>query len=137
MASKASQKEHLRKVNAIIEMNKTGYYTCKEYMQVLGMGEYVVRNIARKHKIPLKASIKLFSKDTICWNCANYCKCSWHKTFTPVDGWTAEKVIKNGVGETYCVKSCPMFKKSEKRNSRPITEEEEKLIADLFERMRD
>ena len=135
MASRARQKEHLRKVNAIIEMSKTGYYTCKEYMETLNLGESITRNITRKHGILIKPAEKILINDTICWNCANYTKCSWHKTFTPVEGWVAEKTIKKGVGESYCVKSCPMFKKSEERKPRPITEEEEKLIASLFKEM--
>lgn len=114
MASRARQKEHLRKVNAIIEMSKTGYYTAKEYSQKLGFDECLVRNIAKAHNVPLKKFERQYPNDTICWNCANYTKCSWHKTFTPVEGWVAEKTkidIDGRPIESYCVKSCPMFKK--------------------------
>lgn len=53
----------------------------------------------------------------ICIDCANACGgCSWSRDFTPVPGWTAEKVtrrVKNGKywywGETYKITACPQF----------------------------
>lgn len=47
----------------------------------------------------------------ICPYCSNiYGKCSWSKDGIPVEGWKAEKHVRDGIGETYAVKSCPRFK---------------------------
>lgn len=56
---------------------------------------------------------------SLCWLCANaYGQCSWSRDFRAVKGWEAEKtIINNNNGkkenkiESYCVKSCPHFKK--------------------------
>lgn len=49
--------------------------------------------------------------DTICWWCKNCGKCSWtDKSFTPIEGWKAEKVRhKTSNSDTYIVKQCPLF----------------------------
>lgn len=54
-------------------------------------------------------------KETICWGCKNYAKCSWNKGI-PVEGWDAEPTsfYDRYKGDTrlvrsYCVKACPMF----------------------------
>lgn len=65
------------------------------------------------------------SRDTICWYCDRACGgkngCSWSRTYTPVEGWTA---IRNDMGvqrgylgrrisrsvESYRVIKCPEFK---------------------------
>lgn len=54
--------------------------------------------------------IKAFERH-ICPFCSNiYNKCSWSKEGIPVAGWKAEKHVRDGIGETYAVKSCPRFK---------------------------
>lgn len=54
-------------------------------------------------------------KETICWGCQNYNKCSWAKG-TPVKGWEATPtVIVNDYGnrvekvESFCVHNCPEY----------------------------
>ena len=55
------------------------------------------------------------SKETLCWRCQNFSKCSWSRG-KPVKGWDATPVvIKETInGErkninSYCVESCPQF----------------------------
>lgn len=50
----------------------------------------------------------------LCYDCANACGgCSWSRSFTPVEGWTATpSKIKNGDSvyiDTYHVTACPYF----------------------------
>lgn len=56
---------------------------------------------------------KFALKDSLCWHCsrATDSTCSWVDSFTPVDGWGAEKsVIKGHYGaDTFFVNECPMF----------------------------
>ena len=53
---------------------------------------------------------------TLCWSCERACGgCSWSdKSFTPVEGWIAEKTIyrakKDKFVTSYVVKSCPLYK---------------------------
>ena len=55
-------------------------------------------------------------KETLCWRCQNFSKCSWSRG-VPVKDWDAEPTIvqnySNGLLEevhSYCVNSCPQFK---------------------------
>lgn len=58
---------------------------------------------------------------SICNGCDNaYAhKCCWFRDYTPVDGWTAEKVPFSGAvySFTFNVKSCPNFKPDPPRNA--------------------
>lgn len=49
-----------------------------------------------------------------CWTCSKGVReCSWIRDLTPVDGWSAEKVIKREedgyIRRTYKIKSCPLY----------------------------
>ena len=55
-------------------------------------------------------------KETLCWRCQNFSKCSWSRG-VPVKDWDAEPTVvqdySSGVLEeihSYCVNSCPQFK---------------------------
>ena len=55
------------------------------------------------------------SKETLCWRCQNFSKCSWSRG-KPVKGWDATPtIIKNWNGkgydktESFIVNSCPQF----------------------------
>lgn len=55
-------------------------------------------------------------KETLCWRCQNFSKCSWSRG-VPVENWDAEPTVvqdySSGVLEeihSYCVNSCPQFK---------------------------
>lgn len=56
---------------------------------------------------------KFALKDSLCWHCSRATDgtCSWSDSFTPVDGWGAEKsTIKGHYGkDTFFVKECPLF----------------------------
>lgn len=54
-------------------------------------------------------------KETLCWRCQNFSKCSWSRG-KPVKDWDAEPTVvqdySSGVLEeihSYCVNSCPQF----------------------------
>lgn len=53
-----------------------------------------------------------YKKNTLCWECRNFSKCSWSKG-KPVEGWVAKPTtIKNGNYpdiETFLVLECPKF----------------------------
>lgn len=54
------------------------------------------------------SSIK--NKEQLCFSCKNACgNCSWSKNFTPVEGWTAEKIVLPREVETYAIYSCPEY----------------------------
>lgn len=64
-------------------------------------------------------------KTNICIDCQKACGgCSWSRSFTPVEGWTAEKVvIRNGIidhkvrnTETYHIIECPEFVRDKPRS---------------------
>lgn len=67
----------------------------------------------------------MFDKpETICWTCENALgDCSWHTSFTPVDGWDAIPTKIKGAFpdspeiDSYCVLKCPNYRK-EKRGQR-------------------
>lgn len=79
-----------------------------------------------------KACKKAKKEDTLCWTCENavpkmekgklVCGCSWSMHLKPVDGWTAEKSVKNENHgnrlETWCVKKCPKYEKSQKNDEK-------------------
>lgn len=51
------------------------------------------------------ASIKFSSKEQLCWHCEKATGgCSWSKSFTPVEGWTAKPS-----GNSYRIKACPEY----------------------------
>ena len=60
----------------------------------------------------------------ICFDCENaVCGCSWSRSFEPVPGWTAEKVIieqvyRKGFLESYHITACPQFVSS--NEDRPV-----------------
>lgn len=68
---------------------------------------------------------KQIKKAALCWKCKNAVPtkdagCSWSRAFQPVEGWNAEKHLTakgNGstddVYETYCVTSCPEYRKDD------------------------
>lgn len=54
-------------------------------------------------------------KETICWQCQNYAKCSWYNGI-PVENWDATPTqihyLRHGKPYTvhsYCVHKCPLF----------------------------
>ena len=52
----------------------------------------------------------------LCWDCKKATGgCSWSKNFTPVPGWTAEKICSvaynDVVRETYSITACPEFER--------------------------
>lgn len=54
-------------------------------------------------------------KDTICWRCDKACgKCSWSKSFVPVENWIAKPTkVKIEMGkylQSYIVYECPEFR---------------------------
>ena len=74
-----------------------------------------------KASAPVKVfiPIKAFNEQP-CWNCANcYGGCNWSRDFTPVIGWDAEEIKKNGL-TTYAIRYCPDYisdiNKKEKKN---------------------
>lgn len=59
-----------------------------------------------------------FHKTQLCWTCARACGgCSWSRSFTPVNGWTAEQTelyVDRGEYEThttvsYKITDCPLY----------------------------
>ena len=49
------------------------------------------------------------TSDQPCWTCQNcYGDCSWSFDFTPIEGWDAVKVMKDG-DITYAIKHCPEY----------------------------
>lgn len=55
-------------------------------------------------------------KETICWDCQNYSRCSWNDG-KPVKGWKATPaIIKDSGGDihSYLVEDCPHFKRDKK-----------------------
>lgn len=56
-------------------------------------------------------SYSLNSKTTLCWDCKNATNgaCSWSRSLTPVKGWTARQIVKDG-GQSYLVTQCPKFR---------------------------
>lgn len=70
-----------------------------------------VRKKARKERAPTKKA-----DEQLCWTCVKATgKCSWSdRSFTPVQGWTAAKVVretKAGRVETYKITACPEYVK--------------------------
>lgn len=64
---------------------------------------------------------KKAGKETICWGCQNFAKCSWARG-VPVEGWDATPTkirhCTNGnveITSSYCVHSCPQFKADAKQ----------------------
>ena len=50
------------------------------------------------------------ARGSICWLCQNYAgKCSWSKSFVPVEGWVAKPVKVDSPIQSYKVKQCPEF----------------------------
>lgn len=53
------------------------------------------------------------TKDSLCWHCSRALdsSCSWSNSFTPVDGWVAERSVTKGHygAETFKVIECPIF----------------------------
>lgn len=45
-----------------------------------------------------------------CWNCKKYAGgCSWSRSFKPIPGWDAKKVIREEGNVGYDIKYCPEF----------------------------
>ena len=64
---------------------------------------------------------KKTEKETICWECANYSRCSW-SVGIPVKGWTAKPTrvvnIISGyphIMDSFLVEACPQFEADRKR----------------------
>lgn len=62
---------------------------------------------------------RCFEKDeeTLCWQCANYSRCSWADG-VPVEGWEATPTVVrdyDGDFKSYLVRKCPLFKPDAKR----------------------
>lgn len=53
--------------------------------------------------------------DQPCWTCGNcYGGCSWSSEFTPIEGWEAEPIMKDG-DITYQIRYCPEYKIEKKK----------------------
>lgn len=50
-------------------------------------------------------------EETLCWRCQRpgTSSCSWDKSLTPVEGWTATAGPWGAEGVSYCVHACPLF----------------------------
>ena len=79
-----------------------------------------VAQILRRYKVKLDRPKKIAAKkgvrtndrvDQLCWKCAKAVgRCSWtDRTFTPIEGWTATEVYRDGVLHTYSITACPEF----------------------------
>ena len=66
-------------------------------------------------------------QETLCWSCAvpGSEKCSWDRSLTPVEGWTAVPAKTDGF-DTYCVIHCPMYQKDRPRRAAKPQENETK-----------
>lgn len=85
------------------------------FNDALNIAETAIRNSAHG------AKFCGYKGDTLCWDCAkagygNLSECPWERDFKPVDGWKAERFVRQHdyghdkvESETYCVISCPLF----------------------------
>ena len=59
-------------------------------------------------------------KESLCWECyrSTHFKefpCPWAHKFIPVDGWNATPTVRNGGGDSFLVKECPIYMKDRRR----------------------
>ncbi len=101
--------------NKICKMYKSGM-ELKQICEKLEVGYYAVYNTlkAAGHKVKRATAGRKKTKEDFakreqpCWHCKKYAGgCSWSRDFTPVEGWTAEKVLMGSGTETYEIKECP------------------------------
>lgn len=102
------------------------YFTIRELSVKYGISERTIRRRLTQG-MPLEdaATVSAHQMDryknkrSLCWYCANSTngsKCPWVRSFTPVDGWVADKNHVNGNGkydkgyDSYNVKSCPLYR---------------------------
>lgn len=93
-----------------------------------------------KNKKPKKRKVTEKNKDSICWGCANSVPdrkngCSWSRAFIPVTGWDAEpseKPIYKGEHISYCVRSCPEYKKDDVADRDSISDDGFKQLGDAI-----
>ena len=66
-------------------------------------------------------------QETMCWSCAvpGSGRCSWDRSLTPVEGWTAQPTKTDGF-DTYRVIHCPMYRKELPRTAAKPQENETK-----------
>lgn len=106
------QKETERRIELLRTMPDL---TVNEMVEKTGIPANSIRTLISKYGLEYKEE-KNFSGETLCWKCKNYTKCSWYKTFTPVEGWEAEKtklkISENHYVDSYKVISCPMFEQT-------------------------
>ena len=86
-----------------------------QIMEIFNIDNGVVYTILKKAGV--KPNRQIVNKKTKgnyekkpqpCWHCKKYAGgCSWSRDFTPVEGWTAEKVLMTSGTETYEIKECP------------------------------
>ncbi len=68
--------------------------------------------------------------DSLCWKCQNSCcRCSWSKSFKPVQGWTATPTViqgklKTDIIHSYFVTDCPLFKRDKPRRKKSEYDDE-------------
>ena len=127
--SKLSPEEKLRIVDAyvsgmpIAEMEKKFGHNMKKMREVLEDCGVPNRRKAYEHRMYYETK-----NDTKCWNCArsaaapNY-QCSWERSFTPVSGWDAKKVIRRqkitgSLEVSYFVRDCPLYVKWRRGNGK-------------------
>lgn len=82
------------------------------------------------------------SKEQLCWTCQRACGgCSWSRSLTPVDGWTATHSSIKATGKeepTYHIDECPLYKPDggiplkRKNKGRHLTIAEKQMIAHLY-----
>ena len=77
---------------------------CSEECKKIRLNEHYKERV-RKKENNIPPDPRYCKKQTLCWSCQNATNggCSWSRSFTPVEGWVANK----GIG--YNVKSCPEY----------------------------
>ena len=110
---KITQKEKQQ----VIELYETGTKVV-DISRTVEIAEQSIYKILRENGIKERRYVKSGEErklqkpktNQLCWDCGKYAGgCSWSRDFTPVEGWTAEKVLMTSGTETYEIKECPEF----------------------------
>ena len=98
--------EEVSQLNKLIKAGNTN----KEIAAILGRTHrQIINKRTRKPTTPKSES----RQGTLCWYCrkATNGGCSWGRSLTPVEGWTAKPVSKSNYngGQSYLVSESPEF----------------------------
>ena len=66
-----------------------------------------------------KGCVETHDKETLCWKCANYSRCSWCDGI-PVKGWKATPTVVHDSDKDYnsfLVEDCPLFEADKKEET--------------------